>query len=180
MRQRVVRLVLCAALLASGFGNPARAAVFDFTFATTVASGQITTAGPFVGGQALVTGIYGVFNGFPITGLLPNNTARFSTDNVLHEAAPFVDPLGIIFGTSNDGTVANVFHTATGADEIGACTQTVIAAGRCFEGSPDLTVSLGTFSIAPAAVAVTEPPLPALLGAGLLALWLLRRRPRST
>jgi hypothetical protein len=174
MWRRVVHLAFALGMAAYAF--TARAEFFSFTFedttSTIVASGEITTGAPFVGGLAPVVAISGVFDGFPITGLLPNNTGKFSTNNLLHETAPFVDSLGIIFGASTptDSIVANIFEASPGVEEIGACTQTVINAGRCFEGSPSLLVLLGTFAVAPVVAAAPEPATLTLLIGALLML----------
>jgi len=50
---RLVALATYFALVVFGFGSAAMADVFDFTFesnSTIIASGQITTVGPFVAG----------------------------------------------------------------------------------------------------------------------------------
>lgn len=170
----IARVAACAALFAAGYSGNARADSFNFTFQDTggqiIADGTITTGGPFINGMASVTGITGMYNGFAITGLLPNNTEGFGTDNILYSTAPYVDTLGIIFGTTDDSTVANVFFR-NGHNELGSCTNTVFQARQCFDGSPNLTDFIGTLS-------VTQTPEPAtltLLATG-LGFGLLRRR----
>jgi hypothetical protein len=133
---------------------------FTFTFtesnSTIIASGQLTTAGPFQLGHAQVTSISGTFDGFSITGLLPPNPPTFQTDNILFDTAPFVDIFGIFFSTSNNAQpAANIFHNGN-TDEIDACTLTCTAA--------NLTVFTGTFNVA--GPGVTSVPGP-IVGAGL-------------
>src|SRR4029077_3000445 len=79
MKLKIFGLVaVLTALFVAGPCGSARANSFSFTFLTTsaqtLASGTLTTGGPFVNGAATLTGITGNFQGFSITGLLPNNT----------------------------------------------------------------------------------------------------------
>jgi hypothetical protein len=154
---------------------------FTFTFtesdSTVIASGQLTTGGPFQLGHAPVTSISGTFDGFQITGLLPSSPPVFQADNILFDSAPFVDVFGILFSTSNNAQpVVNIFNAA-GIDQIAACTQACLT-------SRDLTVFTGTFNVAgpgvtsvPAPIAGAGLPGLILASGGLLGWW--RRRQKT-
>jgi hypothetical protein len=140
--------------------SASNADTFTFTFtesnSTIIASGQLTTAGPFQLGHAQVTSISGVFDGFPITGLLSPNLPIFNADNTLFDSPPFVDILGILFSTTNNAQpVSNIFND--GKDEIARCTQTC-------SSSADITNFTGTFNVV--GPGVTSVPGP-IAGAGL-------------
>jgi hypothetical protein len=174
-RRLFTLLALLITMFLTGFCGSSRADSFNFDFVTgtlqTIASGTITTSGPFVGGVATVTAITGMFEGFAITGLLPNNTEGFSTDNLLYSTTPYLDLGGIIFGTANDSTVANLYFN-NGTDLAFSCTETIYLAGECYEGSPYTPDIAGTFQITRA----PEPGTLTLLGAGLLCVVLLCRK----
>jgi hypothetical protein len=87
-----------------------------FTFtesnSTIIASGQLTTAGPFQLGHAPVTSVSATFDGFPITGLLPPRPLIFIfEDNILFDRPPFVDIFVILFSTANKLNQWRTFST---------------------------------------------------------------------
>ena len=173
-RGRFALLAILIALFGTGFCGTSRADSFNFDFVTTsqtIASGTITTGGPFVSGIATVIAITGTFEGFSITGLLPNNTEGFSTDNLLYSTTPYVDLGGIIFGTANDSTVANLYFN-NGTNVAFSCTKTIDLAGECYEGSPYTPDIAGTLEITRA----PESSTISLLGVGIFGLALLRRK----
>lgn len=179
MKLSLAQAAVGAFALAFAAARSARAEVFDFSYSFSTfdtadfPSGYTSASGTFTatdegGGQFLVTGASGTWNGETITGVAALKSEG-GNDNLLFPfSVPVLDSYGVAFtvsgpiaGDQGSGivNVFNVTHGYTDASSRGGF-------------SP-------IFNLAEVSAAVPEPASLAVLGTGLCAVIALRRRPRN-
>jgi hypothetical protein len=135
---------------------------FDNNAATPDSGGGLLTYSAIGGGEFLVTGISGTFDGAAITSLLTVGTCCSppNNDNLLYlGGGPLLDLGGIAFSTA--GADFNLYY-----GNFGGLTQ---MASTPYADIATINAGYGVF-------AVPEPSTVALFGIGLTGLFVLRRR----
>jgi hypothetical protein len=170
-------LILLLAVCSLAIGAPAFADTFNWTYSggPDFGSGTFTTTA-LSGGQATILGITGTFDGSSITGLLADNTCCSSpaNDNILYfPTAPYLDINGIGFGFLAGTLDVNIYYCNNSTGCVLGTGYTVLTApsGSAPNGYT-MTSTNGRFTV----VQTPEPATMTLLGSGLLALFISRRK----
>ncbi len=152
--------------------------VFDFTFSgNTNISGQLLTT-DLAGNAYTIIGITGTIDGGRIAGLAPAGSffnPNFKTDNLLHASGPLVDTGGFIVEAAPllNPAAAHVPEQIQQSPIIGS----LIPGNYIYDSySGGFSYALGSFSVTHVPSAVPEPASLALVGGGLIALGVVRRR----
>jgi hypothetical protein len=163
---------------------PAHASLlWDFTYSgvggngDNIASGTLTTTA-LTGTFYTITGITGTIDGFPIAGIAPAGSGGPATDNELFSIGPLLDAGGFII---EPGSLPSVgIGVAHAPEQIQLDTALSTAGHPVYDAAlPGIEVfSTGTFTATLVPSAVPEPAAVGLFASGLLALGMLRRRPR--
>ncbi|MSO99582.1 MAG: hypothetical protein EXR07_00815 [Acetobacteraceae bacterium] len=167
MRQmlRLMMTALCLGFMAAPGAHAAIIWNFAYSGDGLSVTGKLTTNDK-IGGAYLITSITGLHNGDPITGLIPPGGFSFN-DNLLYDAFPVVDDLGVSFlvGTAT----YNLFNTNGFACNVSVYEYAETPDSTCSNAPEVLSISVTRD--------VPAPPV-AVLAGGLLVLAAAKSRKR--